>query len=497
MTRESGIDFVHDPAVGGKYLIPESIGAGGALFDYDGDGDLDIYLVNGRANRLYRQDAGTFRDVTAVSGLGDGGYGMGVAVGDVDGDGDSDVYVTNYGPDALYVNRGDGTFVEATRAAGVDNPAWGASAAFFDMEGDGDLDLYVTNYLAFDPAAVCTDPAGRRDYCGPAGADGVADVLYRNDGHGRFTDVSRAAGVARVGKGLGVVAADLDGDALVDVYVANDGEPNFLWINQGDGTFVNRAVEMGAAVNALGQAEAGMGVALGDADGDGVLDVLVTHLRGETHTFYRGDATLGFVDATLASGLGGTSRPYTGFGTGFFDADHDGDLDLAVVHGRVTRGPDLSGSPSYWGPYAEPDFFYRNDGRGRFAVEPAGDLTARVENSRGLAFGDVDDDGDVDLLATGGGGPVRLLRNDMARGSWLVVGVPDVGAVVTVTAGGREQLRVVAPGSSFLSSGDPRVHFGLGDADAIDELRIRRPDGEAWRVRGLPANRRLVVGGRR
>ena len=243
----TGLGFVHDPAVGGEMFMPESMGAGCALFDYDGDGDLDAYLIDGARrggpagpslrNRLFRRDAdGRFVDVTDGSGLGDTGYGMGVAVGDVDGDGDPDVYVTNYGRDALYRNDGDGTFTDVTRAAGIDNPAWGTSAVFFDADGDGDLDLYVANYVAYDPAVVCTDAAGRPDYCGPAGFAGVADLLYRNDGGGAFTDVSRAAGLGGVaGKGLGVVSADFDGDGRADLYVANDGEANRLWLNRGDG----------------------------------------------------------------------------------------------------------------------------------------------------------------------------------------------------------------------------------------------------------------------
>jgi len=516
----SGLGFVHDPAVEGEYFVPESIGAGGALFDYDGDGDLDVYMVNGArrrasaaaaplVNRLFRRDEdGRYHDVTAASGLGDLGYGMGVAVGDVDGDGDPDVFVTNFGPDALYRNNGDGTFTAVTREAGIDNPAWGASAAFFDADLDGDLDLYVANYLAYDPAAVCTDAAGRPDYCGPAGFAGVPDRLYRNDGRGRFTDVSAAAGIARAaGKGLGVVNADFDGDGLPDVYVANDGEPNLLWINRGDGTFEDRALTLGAALNALGQAEAGMGVALGDADGDGALDLFVSHLRGESNTLYASAGALGFVDATAAAGLAGPSLPYTGFGTAFFDPDLDGDLDLAVVNGRVTRGPLLTSRrpPAHWDPYAEPALLLENDGRGRFrdAGARAGAAFTAPANGRGLAVGDADGDGDPDLLVTVGGGAARLLRNDLpARGHRLAVTVLDaasgrdaVGAVVAVTAAGRRRVGAVTPGGSFLSSGDPRCLFGLGGATVVDELRVRWPGGEERVWRTLPADREVVVAG--
>ena len=514
----SGLAFEHDPGVGGKFFMPESLGSGAALFDYDGDGDLDVYLVNGSrrgedggraplVNRLFRRDAdGRYHDVTAASGLGDAGYGMGVAVGDVDGDGDPDVYVTNYGPDALYRNDGDGTFTEVTAAAGIDSPAWGSSAVFFDADGDGDLDLYVANYLAYDPRVVCTDAAGRPDYCGPAGFPGLPDQLYRNDGGGRFADVSVASGVARAaGKGLGVVSADFDGDGRADVYVANDGEANQLWINRGDGTFEDRALLEGAALNALGRAEAGMGIALGDADGDGALDLFVSHLRAETNTLYRGAGALGFIDATAATGLAGPSLPWTGFGTAFADLDQDGDLDLVVVDGRVTRGPPVAGElpAGFWAPYAEPALLFRNDGHGRFAEvgAQAGADFARPANARGLAAGDVDDDGDVDLLECVEGGPVRLLLNRFpGLGHGLEVRVVDAasgrdaaGALVTVAAGGRTMQRVVAPAGSYLSSGDPRVHFGLGAATAVDELRVRSPAGDEVAYRDLPADRELVV----
>ena len=519
----TGLAFLHDPAIGGEMFMPESMGAGCALFDYDGDGDLDAYLIDGARrggpagpplrNRLFRRDAdGRFVDVTGESGLGDAGYGMGVAVGDVDGDGDPDVYVTNYGPNALYRNDGDGTFTDVTRAAGIDNPAWGTSAVFFDADGDGDLDLYVANYVAYDPAVSCPDAAGRPDYCGPAGFAGVADRLYRNDGAGTFTDVSRAAGIGGVaGKGLGVVSADFDGDGRADLYLANDGEANRLWINRGDGTFEDRALALGAALNELGQAEAGMGIALGDADGDGALDLFVSHLRGESNTLYRSAGALGFVDSTSAAGLAGPSLPWTGFGTGFFDLDLDGDLDLAVVDGRVTRGPlTTTARPAgYWDPYAEPALLFANDGRGRFREVGAlagTDFTA-PRNGRGLALGDVDDDGDVDLLVTADGGPARLLDNQAPRaGHWLEVRVVDVasgsdlaGAVVTLgvavgpAVDPRRQVRVVAPGGSYLSSGDPRAHFGLGAATEVEELRVRTPAGAEVVYRHLPVDRELVV----
>ncbi len=511
-SEASKLDFVHQPGAGGDFYMPESIGPGAGLLDYDGDGDLDVYLVDGAApNRLFRQAAdGSFEDVTAASGLGDPGYGMGVAVGDVDNDGDPDVYVTNVGADALYRNRGDGTFAEATEAAGISNPEWGASAVFFDAEPDGDLDLYVANYVAFDAGAVCTDAAGRRDYCGPSGFAGVADRFFRNRGDGTFTDDSAPSGIAaRPAKGLGVASVDLDGDGRPEIYVANDGEPNLLWTARGDGAYADRALELGAAVNALGRAEAGMGVAVGDADGDGAPDLFVSHLRAESNTLYRNAGEAGFEDATSAAGLAGRSVPFTGFGTGFADFDHDGALDLVVVNGRVTRGPLLTGTApkSFWDDYAEPDQLWIGYGSGRFrlADAEAGALSRRVENGRGLALGDVDSDGDVDLLVAHGGGRARLLLNVApARGSWAAVrplagagGRDALGTAVAFEAGGRSFRRWSTTGSSFLSASEPRAHAGLGAAAVLDAIEIRWPGGARTRLTGLPIDRTFVLTGPR
>ncbi|MFQ5888710.1 MAG: CRTAC1 family protein, partial [Gemmatimonadota bacterium] len=518
VTAEVGLAFVHDAGVDSSYYMPESIGSGGAFLDYDGDGDLDIYLVNGARrgvagrsrpplrNRLFRQEAdGSFTDVTEASGLGDPGYGMGVAVGDIDNDGDPDVYVTNVGPDALYRNEGDGTFAEISRAAGIGNPAWGASAVFFDYDSDGLLDLYVTNYVAFDSTVVCTDEAGRPDYCGPAAFPGVPDVLYHNEGNGTFADVSVASGIAAGrSKGLGVVAADFDRDGRQDLYVANDGEANHLWLNEGDGTFRDEAGALGAAVNALGRPEAGMGIALGDIDEDADLDLLITHLGGETNTLYRRAGPYGYQDDTSLAGLHGPSLPYTGFGTGFVDYDQDGDLDLVVVNGRVIRGPPLTTGrpPDWWDPYAEPNQLFENDGAGRFREVSEGvpALFEAVENSRGLAFGDVDEDGDLDLLITNGGGPARLLRSDGAKGHWLIVRAVEpalrrdaIGAEVTVVAGGRRLHRIATAGESFLSSSDPRVHFGLGDAAEVERILVRWPDGTSEAFPGVAADRAVTL----
>ena len=378
VSQKLGLDFVHEPGVEGGYFMPESLAGGGAFLDYDGDGDLDVYLINGayrdpakrRArplrNRLFQQGSdGTFRDVTDGAGIGNEGFGMGVAVGDMDNDGDPDVYVTNFGPDALYRNNGDGTFTDVSQAAGIRNPAWSSSALFFDYDLDGDLDIYVANYLAWDRHVPCSDRAGKPDYCGPKVYAGIADVLYRNNGDGTFSDVSASSGIARApSKGLGVATADFDANGFPDVFVANDGEPNQLWLNQGDGTFREGALPLGLAVDSLGSAGAGMGVALGDADGDADLDLYVTQLSGENNDFFRNLGKMGFAEETAGARLIGPDRALTGFGTGFFDFDNDGDLDLAVANGRIMRGPLLTGgnAPGYWDHYAEPNLLFENEG---------------------------------------------------------------------------------------------------------------------------------------
>jgi hypothetical protein len=519
VSRKVGLDFVHDPGVEGEYFMPESLGSGGAFLDYDGDGDLDVYLVNGalrdpkrRAakplrNRLFRQESdGTFRDVTDVAGIGDEGYGMGVAVGDMDNDGDPDVYVTNFGPDALYRNNGDGTFTNVSNQAGIRNSAWSSSALFFDYDLDGDLDIYVANYLELDRRVPCADRAGKPDYCGPRAYRGVADVLYRNNGNGTFTDVSVASRIAGApSKGLGVTTADFDSNGYPDVFVANDGVPNQLWLNQGDGTFRERALLRGLALDSFGSAGAGMGVALGDADEDGDLDLYVTQLFGENNDFFRNIGAMGFAEETAGARLMGPDLPLTGFGTGFFDFDNDGDLDLALANGRIMRGTLLTGgnAPGYWDHYAEPNLLFENVGHGAFTNVSAqsGAFGSLVENSRGLAFGDVDNDGGVDLLVTNGGGRARLLRNDVGgRGHWLLVSAIDprwgrqaLGARIDVTVGERTLHRIVAPAYSYLSSSDPRVHFGLSGARHVERIEVRWPDGGIESFPGCPGDRIVTL----
>ncbi len=519
ITDEAGIDFRVDRVADGAYFMPDSMAAGAAIFDFDADGRPDIYLVNGYraadgrldpargANRLYRQtDTGGFVDVTARSGLGDGGYGMGVAVGDVDNDGDLDVYLTNYGPDAFYRNNGDGTFANVTAAAGLGNDRWAASAGFFDYDLDGYLDLFVTNYVALNLAVKATDDAGRPDYPGPSEFPGVPDLLYHNNRDGTFTDVSAEAGIGgAIARGLGVAFVDLDRDGRQDVYVANDGQANFAWINLGDGVFEDRAVTMGLALNYAGEPEAGMGVAAGDCDGDGNPDLLVTHLAQESNTLYRSLRSGVFEDVTFGSGLGAPSVDYTCFGTAFLDFDHDGDLDLLTVNGRVVRTlshPRATLDP-HWNPYAEPNQLYENDGGGRFTdvSNKCGPLCDDVEVSRGLAVGDIDGDSDLDILLVNGNGTVRLFRNDAPKkGRWLRIRALDptlqrdaVGAEVRVFVGGRILRRDVTAAGSYLSSSELHVHFGLGRVERVDDVRIRWPDGAVESFGAVEPDRTLEL----
>jgi hypothetical protein len=513
-----GVDFVHDNGAAGAYHMPEIMAGGVAVFDYDGDGALDLYFLqsgatvpppgqaaHGAPDRLYRnQGDGSFRDVTAQSGLGDPGYGMGAAVGDVDNDGDLDLYVTNYGPDTLWRNQGDGTFREVTSEWGLGEADWSASATFCDFDRDGFLDLYVTRYVAFDPARECAQQGGRRDYCGPTAFPGVHDLLYRGDRGRRFVDVTADAGITSVeDAGLGVVCADVDDDGWVDFYVANDADPNNLWINQRDGTFVDDAMLLGTAFNRMGTAEAGMGVVAGDADGDHALDLLVTNLIEETNTFYRNLGAAGFEDATAVAGLAVGSMDLTGFGVAFFDLENDGDLDTAVANGAVKRRPApwdaaLSG---YWRDYAEPNLLYTNRGDATFVEVAAAPFTGTPAVSRALAAADLDSDGDLDLVTTTLDGPARVYRNDGAgAASWIAVSAIDpalgreaIGARVTIEAGGRTFVRHAIPAGGYLTATGAGIHLGLGAAGRVDGFEVRWPGGDVERFDGAPARGQVTL----
>jgi hypothetical protein len=510
----AGVRFRHVTGGEPPLNILQTAGAGGALFDADGDGRLDLFLVNGRhldgrrekeppRHALYRNNGdGTFTDVTARAGLG-GGYGMGCAVADVDGNGHLDLYVTHYGPNTLYRNNGDGTFTDVTARAGVAAGGWSTSAAFADMDGDGDLDLYVARYLRFAPGEsreLC-EVEGIKVACPPRYYEGQSGILYRNNRDGTFTDVTRASGVTHTeGKGLGCLWWDADDDGDMDLYIANDGVANNLYRNDGTGRFTDVALLSGAALSPAGGAEGSMGVDAGDVDGDGRFDLFIGNFQNETSALYRNDGEMRFTYATAEWGLAEATFPALTFGVGFLDYDNDGWPDLFAANGHVQDAIERIDPQC---TFSQPRQLFRNLGSGRFADVSAqagpGIMTPAV--GRGAAFGDWDDDGDVDILVTNNGGPAMLLRNEVGRRRhWLslrLVGrAPNrdaIGARVRLRAGGRTQVREVRSGGSYASASDFRLHFGLGDASTADSLEIHWPDGAVTRHRDLPADRRLTL----
>ena len=522
ITDESGLNFVHDAGELGEYPMPQIMGPGAALFDCDGDGLLDVYLVGGGSlkpgpptessnsqvpapGRLFRQQAdGTFTDITASSGLMNSGYGMGTAVGDIDNDGDLDLYLTNYGTDRLYRNNGDCTWTDITESAGISNTRWSTAACFADFDRDGFLDLFVANYVDYYPGTVCLDGSGRRDYCVPTDFAPTADKLFHNEGaltaggDVGFTDVTVSSGLAvQSGRGLGVACRDFSGDHRPDIFVANDKQANRLWVQQENGTFRNEALFRGVAVNHLGEEEASMGISCGDVNGDRQTDLFLTHFGGETNTLYLGSMSGQFTDATPLSGLGQPGLPYTGFGTALVDLEHDGDLDLMVVNGRVTRGAfhttEGSGNTSemktpsgtYWKDYVQPNQWFLNNGQGRFTESAGGSdaFTHHTEVSRGLAVGDIDQDGDLDLLVTNCGGRARLFRNQFPdKGHWLLVRAVNpelkrdaIGAQICLHIGEQRWQREVGSASGYLTANDIRIHVGVGEARNYDAIFVRWP----------------------
>ncbi len=510
VAAEAGVDFQHQDGRSGLKHYVETTASGGGWLDYDGDGDLDLYLLNGAAtpgsklaaaprNALYenRGAAGRprFADVAGRAGVDDDGYGMGLCAGDVDADGRLDLMVTNYGPDRLYRGLGDGRFEEIAAAAGVAGEGWSIGCAFGDLDGDGDLDLYVSHYLDFAyqrQRPRCHDPAtGRRIYCRPIEFDGVADSLFINQGVTRgvrFREEGRARGIDQgaTDRGMGVTLSDLDLDGDLDLYVANDGALNRLYVNDGKGFFEDLSLASGAGLNASGMPEAGMGVAAGDVDGDGRPDLVVSHFSMETNTLYRGFDDLQFDDVTARAGLGPPSYKNVGWGVALFDADNDGDLDLAVANGHMQEGVEQL-EPGL--RYAQPNQLLENlggDGGVRFrdAGARAGEAFTKAKVSRGLAVGDWNDDGRLDLLITNNNGGVDLLENRSGGGGWLGVVLRGpainpfaIGARVELVAGGKRQQREVASGGGFQSQGDLRLHFGLGDHRGPVSVEVYWPGG--------------------
>ncbi len=502
VTDAAGVDFVHDAGDLSKYQLPQIHGSGVALFDFDGDGLLDIYLLShggpnsSSINRLYKNlGGGRFEDVTDRSGLGIAGHNTGVIVGDVNNDGWPDVVVLQYGGIKLFLNRGDGTFADVTEQSGLKNPLWASSANFVDYDRDGWLDLVIANYLENDVSTHCFGLNSRREYCGPLVFPPTVCKLFRNLGGSGgpvcFEDVTVKSGLAKApGSGLGVYCADFDGDGWPDIFIANDARPNHLWINQRDGTFREEAMARGIAVDCMGEPAGNMGVAVGDIDGDGLFDIYVTHLSSQRNTLWQQGPRRGmFQDRTGAAGLLHSAWRGTGFGTLLADFDDDGWPDLALVNGRVHRGT-TTPNPflgDYLKDYAERNQLFRNMGQGKFVdvseSNPAFCGAANV--ARGLAAGDLDGDGGLDLVLTTVAGRARVFRNVAPnRGHWLLVRAFDprlrrdaYGAEVRVRVAGRSLFRIVNPGDSYQSSSDPRVHFGLGPAKRYEAVHVRWPDG--------------------
>ena len=507
-----------------KDHLLDSSGGGVAFLDYDRDGRLDVYLVNGwrlegnrvverGKNALYRGLAGgRFEDVTDAAGVGgEGEWGQGVTVADYDGDGWCDLFLTSFGKNVLYRNLGNGRFRNLAAEAGLESPGWNTGAAFFDADADGDLDVYVAAYIAtpleqvLEAKRTLSWRGLEQVAVGPFGLRGAPDHFFRNVGGGRFVDATAEAGMNDRGLGFGfaVRAADFDADGDTDLYVANDSDPNYLYRNDGRGVFQEVATWAGAALDENGAAQASMGLAVGDADGDGILDVLTTNFSEDFSTLYRGLGDGLFEDVSKRSGVGpATYRPLS-WGAAFADLDNDGDADLVVANGHIY--PQIDRHPDLIGTYAQRSMLLRNDSRPgapAFAeiTEEAGPGFAERRSSRGLAVGDFDDDGRLDLLFTSLDEPPSLLRNESRAGSWLTVvlagtnGNPfPIGTTVTVRAGGRTQVRDLAAGDSFLGTHDPRPHFGLGEVETVDEVEVRWPDGSRTLLEDVRARQFLKV----
>ncbi len=525
IAKQSGLDFVHFNGMSGKFYFPEMTGQGGAFFDYDNDGDLDVYLIQGNMlgpgktfkdamypprdpnprDRLYRNDLSVnnkgertirFVDVTDKSGLKITDYGMGVAAADFNNDGWVDLYITNYGPNRMLFNNGNGTFTDVTTRSGTGDDLWGSSVGVFDYDRDGWFDLYVANYVYFDilQNKKCYAKSSRRDYCGPSAFPPQKDRFYRNKGNGTFEDVTDKVLIGyQPRSGLGVVALDVNNDGWLDIFVANDGQPNQLWINNKGKSFTDDALFAGTALNQDGRAEASMGVGVGDFDCDGDEDLFLSHLMGETNTLYVNNGNGLFEDRTIAMGLSAASFPYTTFGNNWIDYDNDGWLDIFVASGavRILENLARAGDPY---PIHQPNQVFRNEGGKRFTdvTALAGKDIILSEVSRGAVIGDVDNDGDIDVMVCNNNGHVRLYRNNTGhRKKWLGLKLVDpgkkynmLGTLVALKRKGKPTLwRRLRTSGSYCSSNDPRVLFGLGDSDAVDTVEISWLDGtkEVWK----------------
>jgi len=515
--KEMGLDFVHVNGMSGKLYVPEVLGPGVALFDFDNDGDLDVFLVQGGSlsgfgirdsgsgargsgSRLFRNDLTVntngrrtlhFTDVTTQSGIVTYGYGMGVAAGDVNNDGWVDLYLTKFdASNQLLRNNGNGTFSDVSKSSGTDERSWSVSASFVDVNRDGWLDLYVGNYIRYslENNTPCFGTSGALDYCMPQAYQPLQDRLYMNRGDGTFADASVTSGITReYGPALGVSTADFNGDGWMDIYVANDGKENQLWLNKHDGTFENAALLAGVALPVTGKAEASMGVDAGDFDDDGDEDLFVTELTSEGSNLYVNDGTAVFDDRSSPSGLSTPSVPFTGFGTAWFDFDNDGRLDLLSVNGTVQIIETLRQAKDPL-PLHQRKLLFHNLGGGRFedVSERAGEVFKLSEVGRGAAFGDIDNDGDVDVLIGNNNGPTRLLMNQAAEGHhWIGVRLVGTGGrdmpgarIEVVRKGMSSRWRRSRADGSYASANDPRVVVGLGESSERPDVRVTWPDGK-------------------
>ena len=520
ITAATGITFSHVSASEKKYIV-ESMSGGAGLFDFDKDGWLDIYLVNsptvataanpaGARSALWRNNHdGTFSDVTERAGVGYPGWAMGVATGDYDNDGWDDLYITCFGPNHLFRNNGDGTFTDVTARAGVGDSRWSTGAAFGDYDNDGKLDLFVANYIDLSLDALPEFGSGKNCVfrglpvqCGPRGLKGAGDSLYHNNGDGTFTDVSTKAGVSDTALrfGMGVAWCDFNDDGRIDLYVANDSGPNYLYQNNGDSTFTDVGLASGTALSENGAEQASMGVAIGDYDHRGRWNIVVTNFSDEYNALYRHEKDFLFTDASYATRTGKVSLPFVGWGVKFFDYDNDGWLDLMVVNGHVYPQLEKAGLEL---TYRQRKLVYRNDRNGTF-TEVAKDLGSALTApavSRGAAFGDLDNDGDIDVVINNLDGPLTVLRNDGGNANnFLMIDLVGrksnrsaFGARVKVTAGDLVQVDERRSGGSYLSQNDVRLHFGLEKRQKVDRVEVRWPDGAIETLTGVEANRFITI----